>query len=40
MQDDPHLKNGLNLPRGSINFKAVANGIGYDYLSADEAIGA
>lgn len=38
LQDDPHLKNGLNVHRGTINFEAVANDLGYDYVSADEAI--
>jgi len=38
--DDKHLKNGLNVHRGTINFEAVANDLGYDYVSADEALGA
>tara|TARA_B110000438_G_scaffold22352_1_gene20213 strand:- start:400 stop:1518 length:1119 start_codon:yes stop_codon:yes gene_type:complete len=35
---DKHLANGLNVHNGQINFEAVANELGYDYLSAEAAI--
>jgi alanine dehydrogenase len=38
LRRDTHLKNGLNVHDGSINFKAVAEELGYDYKSADDVI--
>lgn len=38
LQDDAHLKAGLNVHRGQITYKAVADDLGYDYQSSDEAI--
>jgi len=35
---DPHLANGLNVHAGRINHEAVAHDLGYDYVSADEAM--
>ena len=35
---DPHLKAGLNVCKGEITYKAVADDLGYDYLPADQAI--
>ena len=35
---DPHLANGLNVHSGHINHEAVAHDLGYDYLSADDAL--
>lgn len=35
---DPHLANGLNVHAGHINYEAVAHDLGYDYLSADDAL--
>jgi len=35
---DPHLANGLNVHAGHINYEAVAHDLGYEYLSADDAL--
>jgi alanine dehydrogenase len=38
MQDDPHLKAGLNVHGGRITYEAVARDLDLDYLPADEAL--
>ena len=38
LSQDPHLANGLNVHAGNINHEAVAHDLGYDYLSADDAL--
>ncbi len=35
---DPHLANGLNVCAGRVNHEAVARDLGYDYLSAADAL--
>ena len=40
LKNDKHLANGLNVHNGQINFEAVAQELGYDYLSAEAAISA
>ncbi len=35
---DPHLANGLNIHAGHVNHEAVARELGYDYLSAADAL--
>ncbi len=35
---DPHLAHGLNVHAGHINHEAVAHDLGYDYLSAEDAL--
>ena len=35
---DQHLANGLNVHSGHINYEAVAQELGYTYLSADDAL--
>jgi alanine dehydrogenase len=35
---DPHLANGLNVHAGHVNHEAVAHDLGYDYLSASDAL--
>jgi alanine dehydrogenase len=35
MQDDMHLKNGLNVCLGKLTYKEVAKALGYEYVSAD-----
>jgi alanine dehydrogenase len=35
---DPHLADGLNVHAGHINYEAVAQDLGYDYLSAEDAL--
>jgi len=35
---DNHLANGLNVHSGHVNHEAVANDLGYDYLSANDAL--
>lgn len=37
---DPHLRDGLNVYRGHITHKAVAEALGYEYQAPDAAIGA
>lgn len=38
LKNDQHLKNGLNVHEGSINFEAVADELGYSYKPPDEII--
>ncbi len=38
LADDPHLREGLNVHAGRITHSAVAQSLGHDYWSADEAI--
>lgn len=38
MQADVHLREGLNVHRGRVTYKAVADALGYDYLPANRAI--
>ena len=38
LSQDPHLARGLNVHAGHINHEAVANDLGYDYLSANEVL--
>ena len=38
LRRDPHLANGLNVHAGHVNHKAVAHDLGYEYLSADDAL--
>ena len=38
LEDDLHLLNGLNVHRGKVTFKAVADDLGYDYLDPRDAI--
>ena len=35
---NPNLQNGLNVHKGSITYKAVADALGYPYVPADEAL--
>jgi alanine dehydrogenase len=39
MLDDPHLLAGLNVHEGKVTYEAVAKDLGYDYVSAVEALG-
>jgi alanine dehydrogenase len=36
--DDSHLLNGLNVHRGMVTYKAVADVLGYPYVAAEEAL--
>ena len=38
LRRDPHLRRGLNVHAGHVNHEAVAKDLGYEYLSADDAI--
>jgi alanine dehydrogenase len=38
MLRDPHLANGLNVHSGHVNHEAVAHDLGYEYLSAEDAL--
>ena len=40
LMDDPHLKNGLNVHKGKITYREVAQTLGYEYQPADEALAA
>ncbi len=40
LMDDPHLRNGLNVARGKVTYKAVADDLGYSYTAADLALAA
>ncbi|MGF1606179.1 MAG: alanine dehydrogenase [Rhodothalassiaceae bacterium] len=40
MQDDPHLRNGLNVCRGQLTYEAVARDLGVDFTPADTALAA
>jgi alanine dehydrogenase len=39
LQQDPHLRNGLNVHAGKVTYAAVAEALGYDYVDALTAIG-
>ena len=39
LSDDPHLANGLNIHAGQVTYKAVADDLGYKYVSAKAALG-
>ena len=36
---DSHLLDGLNVHRGMVTYKAVAEALGYDYVAAEDALG-
>jgi alanine dehydrogenase len=38
LSNDPHLANGLNVHAGHVNHEAVAKDLGYEYLSAADAL--
>ena len=38
LQDDKHLMNGLNVYRGSVTYKAVANDLGYEFVCPEQAV--
>lgn len=40
LNDDRHLRNGLNVYRGRLTYEAVARDLGEDYLPADQALAA
>ena len=40
LKQDPHLANGLNVTSGHVTYEAVARDLGYQYLSAEEALNA
>jgi alanine dehydrogenase len=40
LRDDPHLRDGLNVHRGRITNKAVAESLGFSFLAPEEAIAA
>jgi alanine dehydrogenase len=35
---DKNLQNGLNVHKGKVTYKAVADALGYQYVPADEAL--
>ena len=38
LQDNPHLRNGLNVHSGKITYKQVAEDLGYDYVPAEDLL--
>jgi alanine dehydrogenase len=38
LQDDVHLRNGLNVAQGRVTYEAVARVLGYDYLPAERLL--
>jgi alanine dehydrogenase len=38
LKDNPHLKNGLNVAAGQVTYEAVANALGYTFVSADRLL--
>ncbi len=38
LRDDPHLANGLNIHAGNVTYRAVAEDLGYQYMTAEQAI--
>lgn len=38
LNDNPHLKNGLNVAEGKVTYEAVANALGLGYVSADSVL--
>jgi alanine dehydrogenase len=38
LSDDAHLRNGLNVANGKVTYKAVADDLGYAYVSADSVV--
>ncbi len=38
LADDEHLRNGLNVHAGMVTYEAVADALGYDYVSAMDAL--
>ena len=40
LKKDPHLANGLNVTSGRVTYEAVARDLGYEYLSAEDALNA
>lgn len=40
LMDNPHLMNGLNICHGKVTYKAVADALGYDYVTGKEALSA
>ena len=38
LQDDVHLRDGLNVHAGMVTYKAVADTLGYDYVDASKAL--
>jgi alanine dehydrogenase len=39
LEDDVHLRNGLNVCQGKVTYAAVAKDLGYDYVSAESLLG-
>ncbi|NVK43959.1 MAG: alanine dehydrogenase [Oceanospirillaceae bacterium] len=39
LEDDAHLRNGLNIHRGKVTYRAVSEALGYDFEPAEKALG-
>ena len=39
LDDDPHLREGLNVHEGQITYQPVAEALGYEYVAAHKALG-
>ena len=40
LNDDAHLRNGLNVALGKVTYKAVADDLGYAYMAAEKILSA
>jgi alanine dehydrogenase len=40
LQDDPHLRNGLNVYKGEVTYAAVAEALGYAFREPETALAA
>lgn len=38
LAENPHFRNGLNVHRGKVTYKAVANDLGYDFVSPESVL--
>jgi alanine dehydrogenase len=38
LSNDVHLRNGLNVAHGKVTYKAVADDLGYGFVSADSLL--
>jgi alanine dehydrogenase len=39
LAEDQHLMNGLNVHKGQVTYKAVADNLGYDFVAPQQALG-
>ncbi len=39
LDDDPHLREGLNVHGGQVTYRPVAEALGYEFISAQKSLG-